>query len=80
MIPGDCVDGFNWAFWRRPEEYLEPEVQACMSGLAMLPDELEAQRMERLRADLADGTWPARHAGLMHDDVIDGRLRLVVRH
>jgi hypothetical protein len=23
MIPFDCVDGFNWAFWRRPEQYLD---------------------------------------------------------
>lgn len=80
MIPADCVDGFNWAFWRRPEEYLDPEVRACMSGLALLPDDLVAQRMERLRADLADGTWQARHGALMHHDVIDGGLRLVVRH
>jgi SAM-dependent methyltransferase len=79
MIPSDCVDGFNWAFWQRPEEYLDPEARACMSGLAMLPDDLVAQRMDRLRADIADGTWHARHGDLMHDDVIDGGLRLVVR-
>ena len=38
-IPADCVDGFNVAFWNRPERYLDPEVRACMSGLAMLPDD-----------------------------------------
>ncbi len=79
MIPSDCVDGFNWAFWQRPEEYLDPEVRACMSGLAILPDDLVARRMDRLRADLADGTWQARHGDLVHDDVIDGGLRLVIR-
>ncbi len=65
-VPSDCVDGFNWAFWRRPEHYLDPEVRACMSGLAMLPTDLVAQRMEHLRADLADGTWHARHGHLLH--------------
>jgi SAM-dependent methyltransferase len=79
MIPWDCVDGFNWAFWRRPEEYLDPEVRACMSGIALLPDDLVAQRMDRLRADIAAGTWHARHGHLLQQDVIDGGLRLVIR-
>jgi SAM-dependent methyltransferase len=79
MVPADCVDGFNWAFWRRPEAYLDPEVRACMSGLAMLPDDLVTKRMERLRSDLADGTWHARHGDLLDGEVIDGGLRLVVR-
>ena len=79
MIPWDCVDGFNWAFWRRPEAYLDPEVRSCMSGLALLPDDLVAARMELLRSDIDDGTWHARHADLLDRDVIDGGLRLVVR-
>ncbi len=79
MIPADCIDGFNWAFWRRPEEYLDPEVRACMSGLAMLPADLVEQRMARLRADIADGTWRVRHGDLLDRDVIDGGLRLVIR-
>ncbi len=78
LIPSDCVDGFNWAFWQRPEEYLDPEVRACMSGLAMLPDDLVAERMDRLRVDIDDGTWHARHGDLMHMDTIDGGLRLVI--
>ena len=56
-IPSDCVDGFNWAYWNRPDGYLDPEARACMSGLALLEDEMVAARMEMLRADLADGTW-----------------------
>jgi len=78
-VPADCVDGFNWAYWRRPEAYLDPEVRACISGLAMLPSELVSARMERLRADLADGTWQARHGDLLRRDVVDGGFRLVVR-
>jgi SAM-dependent methyltransferase len=78
-VPADCVDGFNWAFWSRPEAYLDPEVRACMSGLATLPAELVAERMERLRRDLADGTWQARHGALRQLDTIDGGFRLVVR-
>jgi SAM-dependent methyltransferase len=78
-VPADCVDGFNVAYWCRPERYLEPEVRACMSGLAMLPEPLVAQRMERLRADIADGSWHARHGHLARRDSYDGGFRLVVR-
>jgi SAM-dependent methyltransferase len=79
LVPADCVDGFNWAFWRRPEAYLDPEVRACMSGLALLPVDLVAKRMERLRSDIADGTWDARHRRLLDLDAIDGGMRLVIR-
>ena len=78
-VPADCVDGFNWAYWCRPEAYLDPEVRACISGLALLDDDLVAERMERLREDLEDGTWDRRHGGLRELDRIDGGFRLVVR-
>jgi SAM-dependent methyltransferase len=78
-IPADCIDGFNWAYWRRPQAYLDPEVRACISGLALLDDDLVARRMDRLRADLDDGTWTERHGHLLGIDSIDGGLRLVVR-
>jgi hypothetical protein len=51
-----------------------------MSGLAVLPDTLVAQRMDRLRADIADGTWSRRYGDLLQRDTVDGGLRLVVRH
>jgi SAM-dependent methyltransferase len=79
LVPSDCVDAFNVAFWRRPAAYLDPEVRACMSGIALLSPELVATRMERLRADIADGTWHARHGDLLCEDTFDGGLRLVVR-
>ena len=73
-IPADCIDGFNWAYWRRPHAYLDPEVRACISGLALLDDDLVARRMERLGADLEDGTWESRHGHLLGLDSIDGGL------
>jgi SAM-dependent methyltransferase len=78
-VPADCIDGFNWAFWRRPHAYLDPEVRACMSGVALLDDDLVAERMARLRIDLESGTWAARHRHLLDRDSIDGGFRLVVR-
>ena len=78
-IPADCIDGFNWAYWSRPEIYLDPEVRACMSGVALLDDEVVAPAMEKLREDLDDGTWDRRHGELRGLPSIDGGFRLVVR-
>ncbi|HXQ62101.1 MAG TPA: class I SAM-dependent methyltransferase [Acidimicrobiales bacterium] len=78
-VPADCVDGFNWAYWRRPRAYLDPDVRACISGLALLDDDLVVRRMERLRADLDDGSWMRRHGHLLGLESIDGGFRLVVR-
>jgi SAM-dependent methyltransferase len=78
-VPADCIDGFNWAFWNRPRAYLDPEIRSCMSGVALLDDDLVARRMDRLRSDLDDGTWERRHGDLRGLDSIDGGFRLVVR-
>ena len=62
-----------------PGDVPGPEARACMSGLALLEDELVASRMELLRADLADGTWHRRHGHLLALDSVDGGIRLVIR-
>jgi len=78
-VPADCTDGFNWAYWRRPDRYLDPEVRACISGIALLDDELVAERMEHLRADIDNGAWRRRHGHLLALDSVDGGLRLIVK-
>lgn len=78
-VPADCVDGFNWAYWARPHAYLDPEVRACISAIAQLPDDAVEAGMARLAADLADGTWQAQHADLLGRPEIDGGFRLLVR-
>jgi SAM-dependent methyltransferase len=77
-IPWDCTDGFQAAYWRRPAEYLNPEVQATISTLAQLPSELVSAAMERLARDLASGEWAARHADLIQCDEMDYGYRLII--
>lgn len=77
-VPADCWDGFFWAFWRRPEAYLDPAVRAGISGLALLPDDLVAQRLQQLAADLESGAWHERNADLLELDEVDAGYRLVV--
>ena len=76
--PGDCMDGFFEAFWRRPEAWLDPSVRASQSCWALLPAGVEDRIVERLRADLESGEWDRRHGHLREQDSLDGSLRLVI--
>jgi hypothetical protein len=77
-VPHDCMDGFFGAYWRRPEAYLEPEVRASISGLALLPDADVLPGVERLAADLASGEWHRRNVQLLDLERIDLGYRLVI--
>jgi SAM-dependent methyltransferase len=79
VVPHDCSDGFGPAYWRRPAAYLNPDVRACISGLARLPINDLEPGLERLREDLDCGAWQTRHRDLLNLDAIDAGLRLIVR-
>jgi SAM-dependent methyltransferase len=77
-IPHDCVDGFMGAYWRRPHAYLDASVRAAISAFAKAePSRLESG-LERLRRDLADGTWERRHAHLLERAELDLGYRIVI--
>lgn len=77
-VPAECPDGFGAAYWCRPAAYLDPEVRAGMSMLALTSPAAMAPGLDRLRADLADGTWYARHRELSARPEWDAGYRLVV--
>jgi SAM-dependent methyltransferase len=77
-IPFDFSDGYQPAFWRRPEAYLDPRVRAASSTFAQLSDDVVEPAMERLRADLSSGAWAARHQDLLELDCVDYGYRLLV--
>lgn len=74
-IPGDCVDGFLHAFWRRPEAYLDPAVRSGISSFR-LQDGLD-KGLGRLRDDLASGDWQQRFGHLLALAELDCGYRLV---
>jgi len=78
LVPCDCLDGFGVAFWARPEAYLDADVQAGMSWLALLAEEELAEGTARLRADLESGRWDRRHGHLRELEVFDGGYRLAI--
>lgn len=76
--PGDCLDGFIEAFWRRPEALLDPAVRSAQSMWAMLDPAIEEGTIRRLSAALQSGAWDAEHGHLRKQDSYDGALRLVI--
>ncbi|WP_326568158.1 class I SAM-dependent methyltransferase [Amycolatopsis rhabdoformis] len=77
-IPRDCVDGFNEAYYARPERLLDPAARQACSAWSFVDDGVTQRFETDLRRDLADGTWEARHGHLRHQPAYDGSLVLVV--
>ncbi|MFE9248483.1 class I SAM-dependent methyltransferase [Streptomyces sp. NPDC007088] len=77
-IPHDFTDGFQTAYWRRPESFLDPAVRRANSTFARLPDSVVEPAIARLRADLDSGAWHRRHAGLLGRETVDYGYRLLV--
>jgi SAM-dependent methyltransferase len=76
--PGDCTDGFFEAFWRRPEQLLDPDIRSAQSMWRLLDPGVELAIVGRLAAALESGAWDSDHGHLREQDSFDGALRLVV--
>lgn len=74
-VPHDCSDGFLYAYWRRPQAYLDPRIRKGSSSFWKL-DGLD-DGLARLEADLASGKWEARHGEVLSLAQYDAGYRLV---
>lgn len=77
-VPHDCTDGFSAAYWRRPEMYLNADVQQAISNLALLDQTVVRRMTENLARDLSSGAWQRRNQALLERDELDCGYRLVV--
>lgn len=77
-IPLDCRDGFQEAFYGRPEAFLRPEVRAAQSAWGFIDRETELRIVKRLADDLATGRWDERYGAHRQLPSFTGALRLVV--
>lgn len=76
LIPHDCTDGFLYAYWRRPDAYLDPRIRSGSSSFWAIGD--IGQGVETLANDLATGVWAQRYQHLLTKTEHDVGYRLVV--
>lgn len=77
-IPLACRDGFNEAYYGRPESFLDSGARAANSAWSFVDEVTAGRYVDHLRSDLADESWDSRHGGLRTQPEFDGSLRLIV--
>ncbi len=77
-IPLDCRDGFNEAFYGRPEMLLDANLRRGCSSWKLI-DAAATERFEQsLKHDLDSGTWDKKYGQLRTQPTFDGSLVLLV--
>lgn len=76
LVPHDCTDGFLYAYWRRPEAYLDERIRSGSSSFWSIQD-LDAG-LARLSRDLETGEWDRKRGHLRNQLEYDAGYRLVI--
>ncbi|HLP94314.1 MAG TPA: class I SAM-dependent methyltransferase [Saprospiraceae bacterium] len=78
IVPVDCVDGFQEAYFGRPEAFLEQKVRQSQSAWSFLPEGLEEVLVDRLRKALESGEWDKKYGHYRSMPEMTGSIRLIV--
>jgi hypothetical protein len=76
-IPLDCVDGFNEAYYGRPERLLDPGARQANSAWSFVDPPTRERYAEALRAAIESGEWDAKYGPLREQPSYEGSLVLV---
>jgi len=77
-IPLNCADGFNEAYYGRPEMLLDPDARLACSAWSFVAEEAVDQFERMLRDDLKSGLWDQRHGHLRSQPFFEGSLKLII--
>lgn len=77
-IPLDCTDGFNEAYYGRPEMLLDPAARLACSAWSFVVDDAIKRFEDHLGNDLASGRWDVRHGHYRQQPTFAGSLKLIV--
>jgi len=77
-IPLNCVDGFQEAFYGRPEAFLEKEVRLSQSAWGFLSEEVENRLIKTLEDDLRSGEWDKKYGHYRTQPFFTCALRLII--
>ncbi len=79
-IPLDCTDGFQEAFYGRPEAFLRKEVRMCQSAWGFLQAGIEEKLVHLFEEELNSGNWDKKFGHFRTEPTFTGALRLIVAH
>jgi hypothetical protein len=79
-IPLNCRDGFNEAYYGRPEKLLDEGARLACSAWSFVDGIVSARYADHLRRDIRSGAWDSKYAGLRTQPEFEGSLRLIVAH
>lgn len=77
-IPWDCIDGFQEAFYGRPEAFLDKNVRMAQSAWGFLPAGAEEKMVKKLADALNSGEWDSKFGTHRKLPSFSGALRLIV--
>ncbi len=77
-IPLECLDGFNEAYYGRPERLLDDRARLACSAWSFVEPAVAAAYVKALGQALASGDWDVKHGALRSEPRYDGALRLIV--
>lgn len=79
-IPLECADGFNEAYYGRPERLLDKGARQACSAWSFVDPSVSEASITRLADDLTSRAWDRRHGRLRTQASYDGSLYLIVSH
>lgn len=77
-VPRDCTDGFQVAYYARPEAFLQKEVRKSQSAWSFLSPDVEERIVKAIADDLRSGVWERKYGHLKQKETINCQLRLIV--
>jgi SAM-dependent methyltransferase len=77
-IPWDCKDGFNEAYYGRPERLLEQQARLACSAWSLVDRSLAQSYVHDLQRDLHCLGWDERYGHYRKQPLYYGSLRLIV--
>jgi SAM-dependent methyltransferase len=77
-IPFDCRDGFNEAYYGRPERLLDEGARLSCSSWSFPDASLVERYVQHLSSALQSGAWDEKHGALRTQPWYSGSLRLIV--
>jgi len=77
-IPLDCTDGFNEAYYGRPEGLLDAQARLSCSAWSFVDPRVHECFVTHLARDLETGAWDDQYGALRQQPTFDGSLVLTI--